>query len=205
VIIDTEWLLTDDDPQLKPFGARTGCHYGNPEAPVSFDDGLTRETFYRALEEELQPSDLPLVLLSHHPLRSRGPHSGDLRSGWVPYVWPLLQRLRPRRQDFGSAINREMRASLDDALQRATAPIVVAAAGHDHNLQVFDDPSGVYYLVSGSGSQTRPAGRTPATMFKHGAHGFARLDFLNDGKVFLAIVEPTTPGDTLTVQLQRRN
>ena len=92
-----------------------------------------------------------------------------------------------------------MRASLDDALQRATAPLVVAAAGHDHNLQVFDDPSGVYYLVSGSGSQTRPAGRTSATMFKHGAHGYARLDFLNDGRVFLAIVEPTTPGDTLAV------
>ncbi len=206
VVIDTEWLLTVDDPQRKPVGTETGCTYGPAATASTFPgDRLTSDAFYEALEGQVQGAgDRTIVLLSHHPLRSRGPHGGHLGGSWLPYVWPAIRRLIPRRQDFGSSVNRQMRHRLDEVLQGADAQLVIAAAGHDHNLQVFDDSAGMYYLVSGSGSKASPAGRTPATIFKRGALGYMRLDFLVDDRVHLTVVESASQQTPLTVQLRPR-
>ena len=206
VVIDTEWLLTADDPQRKPMGRETGCTYGLAAAASAFPgDRLTSEAFYEALESQVQGAgDRTIVFLSHHPLRSRGPHGGHLGGSWFPYVWPAIRRLIPARQDFASSVNRQMRHRLDEVLQGTDAKLVIAAAGHDHSLQVFDDSAGVYYLVSGSGSKRSPAGRTPATIFKRGALGYMRLDFLVDGRVHLTVVESATEQTPLTVQLRPR-
>ena len=204
VVIDTEWLLIDDDPAHKPIGADTGCSYGSPQAPASFDGGLTRKSFYQTLAGELR-SDAPVVLLAHHPLRSRGPHGGYLGAGPLPIVVPFIRRLLRRRQDFGSRMYDEMRSTIDEAVRAAGAPLVVVAGGHEHNLQVFDSPSIIYYLVSGAGSKTSGSGRSSTTMFKAGVHGYMRLDFLAAGRVLLAVVDTATPGDTLSIQLHPRS
>jgi hypothetical protein len=206
VAVDTEWLLTDDDPRRKPIGGQTGCVYGSIEAPTPFpDDQLTAEAFYRALEAQLQGVEgRVVILLAHHPLRSRGPHGGHLGGTWLPFIWPAVKRLFPTPQDFGSNANQRMRARIDEVLGRTDAGLIVAAAGHDHNLQLFEASGGAYYLVSGSGSKTSPAGRTPQTLFKHGAHGYMRVDVLVDGNVQLAVVEPGTDRPPLSMRLRRR-
>jgi len=206
VAIDTEWLLTAEDPRRKPLGGQTGCVHGPTDAPTPFpDDQLTTEAFYRALEVQLQDVEGRVVmLLAHHPLRSRGPHGGHLGGTWLPFLWPAVKRLFPTPQDFGSDANQRMRARIDEVLGRTDADLIIAAAGHDHNLQLFEASSGAYYLVSGAGSKTSPAGRTPQTLFKHGAHGYMRVDVLVDGNVQLAVVEPGTDRPPLSIRLRRR-
>lgn len=206
LIIDTEWLLMADDPRRKPVGPMRACTHGPAATPAAFPDNrLTRETFYGALEAQLQDAgSRAIVLLAHHPLRSRGSHSGYMSGGWLPYVWPAIRRAFVTRQDFASRVNRQMRERVDDLLRGTRANLVIAAAGHDHNLQVLDGPAGVYYLVSGSGSKKSPAGRDSSTMYKHGTYGYMRLDFLADGTVYLNVMDPTARRAPWTVRLQRR-
>lgn len=106
----------------------------------------------------------------------------------------------PNPQDLSSSANQHMRSRLletmGDAAADGAAPLVYAA-GHEHALQVFRSPSGPRYLVvSGLGSHRKalPVGRDRDSLFAHSnadAPGFAKVDFLRDGRVRLAIVEAT--------------
>ncbi len=81
-------------------------------------------------------------------------------------------------------------------LQFPTQPLV-HAAGHDHNLQVFDGIEyGVQYiLVSGAGSKLKEVGRDDA-LFAAGAQnrerGYMRLEFFDDGRVLLTVITDGT-------------
>jgi hypothetical protein len=125
---------------------------------------------------------------------------------WIPL--PILGTVMgegrawfsPNPQDMSSPPNEHMRERLLDAMSAAeadgAAPLLYAS-GHEHSLQVFRNDRGPrYLLVSGLGSHRKalPVGRDRDSLFVHSnadTPGFAKLDFLRDGRVRLAIVEAT--------------
>jgi hypothetical protein len=122
----------------------------------------------------------------------------------IPVLGTIMGESRawfsPNPQDMSSGSNEHMRSQLLRAMEApaadGAAPLLYAA-GHEHSLQVFRSGRGPrYLLVSGLGSHRKalPVGRDGDSLFAHSnadTPGFAKIDFLRDGRVRLAIVEAT--------------
>jgi len=152
-----------------------------------------------------------VVVVAHHPLDSHGPHGGffDWKDHIFPltrlenWLWvplPIIGSLYPLTrwylieydEDLNSTIYREMIEEFSQVM--SGQPPLIYAAGHDHNLQVLQGGSSVeYILVSGAGSQSEitNVGHGDNTLFAHLHTGFMAVDFLEDGRVLLQVIEPS--------------
>jgi hypothetical protein len=125
-----------------------------------------------------------VIVASHHPLRTGGPHGGYCGA------FALFRRWANTSQDLLGKNYSIMRDSLNSAL--ATRPPLIAAAGHDHSLQVIHGRTSSYVLVSGAGSigKGECAARLRESLYVGQAtSGFMRLDF--------------TPGDSVLLRVYR--
>ncbi len=204
IVADSEWLLRAEHPKL------TDCTWGAPGAllPLASHDA---EGFYSALAEAVRSAgDRRILLATHHPLKTRGSHGGyftakefffplTLAKSWlylpIPGLYPLLRYGIVRSdQDLYGSRNREMVRRIEEVLATA-ASAAIAAAGHEHTLQVFDDPAlPIWYLVSGSAAKLGATGKTDDTIFKHAAPGIMVVDFFVDGRVSVRVVEVDAAG-----------
>jgi hypothetical protein len=175
VLIDTEWVLRS-----------------------SGEDCGSADEFYGRLATALGAHrDRPVVLLSHHPLASGGPHGGNvgmLERG--PLVYYLATKGGVSRQDLASTAYTAMRRRIADAIAESGAPPLIHAAGHDHNLQVIRmagpaEPR--YQLVSGALAKTASVRRISGTRYATDGYGYMRLDFL-DGEVRVVVFARSTAG-----------
>lgn len=168
----------------------------------------------------LLDTELPVIVVGHHPLETYGPHGGyfdwkthlfparDLK-GWLWIPVPILGSFYPywreyfhkSDQDVSGARNKNMVAQLNSAFsaRKSTAqntPLLIYAAGHDHSLQVLKDDIVDYLLVSGAAA-TRKVTEVMSgenTLFAHSHTGFMAVDFFTNGKVLLRVVEPNGKG-----------
>ena len=171
----------------------------------------TKEESLAGLLEFLQTAGKRRVLVvGHHPLNSHGPHGGFF--DWIDHIFPLV-RLDDRLwipfpvlgsvaqfvrwfmvrsdQDLVGPLNKEMVFDLKKVFSRS--PPFIYASGHDHNLQVLSGtPLVDYFLISGLGSSQKATsvGHGADTIFAHLHPGFMALDFWEDDKVLLQVVEP---------------
>ena len=204
IAVDSEWLLRDKHPKL------TDCSWGAPQAmeplPSTDPDG-----FYAALAEAVRGAgDRRVLLATHHPLKTRGSHGGyftlkelifplTLVNSWlylpVPLIYPALRYWIVRSdQDLYGSRNREMVRRIEEILATADTAAIVAS-GHEHTLQVFDDPDlPIWYLVSGAAAKLEPTGKTDDTIFKHAARGVMAIDFFTDGRVSVRVIEVDETG-----------
>ena len=125
---------------------------------------------------ERHRSDL-VVVASHYPLRTGGPHGGfpmgrildSLRAIVAARVSPIGDTFEPPYRAWNERLRRIF----------AAHPPLVFAAGHDHSLQVLDDPAVRGALVvSGAGSRDRVSKVTAidGTRFAHAHPGFVVID-----------------------------
>lgn len=196
IVIDSEWLLRAEHPKT------TACGAGDQGALDDADD----DRFYAALEEAVAGAGRRQVLLTlHHPLKTRGSHGGHftvkdfffpltLVRSWlwlpVPAIYPPLRYWVVRSdQDLFGSRNREMVRRLEAVLATAERPAIVAS-GHEHTLQILDDPElPIWYLVSGSGAKREATGQGEDTIFKHAVPGLMVLDLFVDGRISLRVIE----------------
>lgn len=181
VMIDTEWLLREPD-----------------DACGSATD------FYRRLQEDLTANaSRSVVLLSHHPVASGGPHGGNI--GFFskgPLVFYLASKSGVSIQDLASGAYSGMIQRLEEAIDASGTTPLVHAAGHDHNLQVLrlggvGQPA--YQLVSGSGAKTSKTTRIDGTRYATDGHGYMRLDFRNVDAHLTVFAQETTGGPVRAV------
>ena len=196
VVIDTQWWLHAHEKPEK-----------------------SRETVIAELTTLLDTT-LPVVVLGHHPLESYGPHGGqfDWRSHLFParlakkWLWipvPIVGSLYPygrwyvyrSEQDMSGDKNREMVAALNRAiagreLPPQGSPLLIYVSGHEHSLQVLKGDVTDYLLVSGSAASRKVTEvmSGESTLFAHEHTGFMGIDFLEDGRVLLRVVEPDGKG-----------
>ncbi len=151
-----------------------------------------------------------MIVVGHHPIISFGPRAGHFfwkdhffpltrLADWLWIPLPVIGSLYPiarstflkDKNDVGSAYHKTMKNQLTEALSQ-NKPLIYAA-GHDHSLQVLDGGATADYLVvSGAGSHDKlyDVGHGEETLFAQSHAGFMAIDFLNDGRILLRVVEP---------------
>lgn len=189
VLLDTQWWLSHTPAETpRPAHNPTDC----PQ--------VTEAAVLEALSAQLDAAARAgrrAVVAAHHPLATRGAHSGFV-DGWthlfplrvvrhyvpvyvewlpLPVLGSAMVGVRaccsPSAQDTSNRVNRHMRASLLGVLAAAArdgaAPLAFVA-GHDHSLQVLESDQGPpVMVVSGLGSAARASevGHDDRTLFAH--------------------------------------
>jgi hypothetical protein len=156
---------------------------------------------------------LPRILVAHHPLESHGRHGGHfearehlLCADAFPIPIGCSAYLMARRagfinqQDQSSSPYRHLIESLRGAMEGA--PPIAFAAGHEHTLEVLDDPQAGVLLVSGGGSE--PKAVEPGPRFRTSALGFMTLDFLAGGHARLRVHARRVPHGRLELVYEER-
>ena len=188
VVLDTQWWLHK---------------YEKPEKPQ--DEIITE------LKNALD-TGLPLIVVGHHPIQSYGPHGGfyDWKAHLFPlteaekWLWipvPIIGSLYPvtrwhlvkSEQDLCNATYKDMVEQFNSVFSDANkTPLLIYASGHDHSLQVLQGDTTDYLLISGlaSSEKATEVSHGDNTLFAHQHSGFMVLDFLEDGKVLLRVIEP---------------
>ncbi|MBK7947630.1 MAG: metallophosphoesterase [Deltaproteobacteria bacterium] len=166
----------------------------------------TTEAHLARLAELLAASrDDFVIVASHYPMRTGGPHGG-LSYGFVadlfvtPLGWlmgGLGNTYEPGYADW---------IAKTEAVLRGHPPELYAA-GHDHNLQLLDARGAAgLYVVSGAGAVERVSTVTPIpeTRFAHAVPGFVAVEFgLRDGRPVtrLRVVESTAEDAVFEMEL----
>ena len=173
ILLDTQWWLhnyivrdaVSDDPEH-------GC------------TTHTMGEITKALRDSLRTTrpGQSVIVASHHPLLTGGPHGGYCGA------FALFRRWANTSQDLMGKSYARMRDSLNRAL--ATRPPLIYAAGHDHSLQVLQGRTSRYALVSGAGSLDKGecSARLRQSLYVGQAtSGFMRLDFVPGDSVLLRV------------------
>lgn len=163
--------------------------------------------------QEYLDTELPVIVVGHHPLQSYGVHGGffdwkaHLFPGRLAHKWlwvpvPIVGSLYPvvrwhvvkSDQDLNGPRYKYMVAQLNAALSvRKKSPLLIYASGHEHSLQVLKGDVTDYLLVSGLGSSEKATevSHGANSLFAHQHSGFMVIDFLSNGEILLRVVEPT--------------
>ena len=166
----------------------------------------TQDELLSTLDAELEEyKDDFVVLASHYPLLTGGPHGG-LSYGFLadlivtPLGWMmggLGNTYEPGYADWIARTQSVLRRNPPD----------VYAAGHDHSLQLLDstDVAGIY-VVSGAGARRRVSTVTdlPETFFAHAAPGFIVVDFGRRGgqaAVVIRVIESAIDAPVFEMEL----
>ncbi|WP_460621338.1 metallophosphoesterase [Hymenobacter tenuis] len=176
----------------------------------------TKEPF-RQLQQILAANQHQQVIVAgHHPLYSNALHGGKFtakqhvfplttvyKQAYVPLpligsLLPLYRKLVGAAEDMAHPRYRKMRRRLLRVLHQF--PNVIYAAGHDHNLQYFQQHGG-HYLVSGSGSKTAFVQKGGQATFVHEHKGFFSLDFYALHETWLRTLEPDQTSEVFRLRL----
>jgi len=159
-------LLLDPTPFMSP-GLRELC-------PRDISD----EAHFAALEALLaEHSDDFVVVASHYPMITGGPHGGLSYGFPVNILVSFFGWLYGGLGNTYEPLYAEWISRTQDVLR--SNPPLLYAAGHDHNLQILESQGEVgVHVVSGAGAPQRVSTVTniPETIFAHAAPGFFVLD-----------------------------
>ena len=173
ILIDSQWWLHNyivtDSVSADPV---TGCSTHNV-AQIT-----------QAIRDSLRTTrpGQQVIIASHHPLITGGPHGGYCGA------FALFRRWANTSQDLFGRSYTMFRDSVNKAL--ATRPPLIYAAGHDHSLQVIQGRTSSYVLVSGAGSLDKGecAARLRQSLYVGQAtSGFMRLDFVRGDSALLRV------------------
>ncbi len=165
VFIDTHWFLQDP---------------GETEIADFFD--RLQDAFETAGEREI-------LVISHHPWATSGPHGVSEGGRALGYYW-LLEKTGTLVQDLNSPVYDDFIRSFRQLVRETGKRPLVFAGGHDHSLQVFEGVTGTdprYSLVSGAGSKLTPVSEADGLRYAASRPGFMTLVFGGDGGLDLFV------------------
>lgn len=186
VMIDSQWFFQN--------------HY----KPLSEEDcGIEdEEDVFLQLRDILRRNkDKSIVVASHHPLYSIGTHGGRFNPWlnifpltvlndnlFIPlpgFIYTAARKYFGHIQDLPHPRYKQYVESLTEVLQEF--PDVVFTAGHEHNLQ-YAQKDDLHHIISGAASKTSEIVHNDDADFGFSALGYARLDYLNNGDVWVKFI-----------------
>lgn len=192
LVIDTQWWLHQWD---KP-GEGDGC-----DIETDFD-------FLIQLADVIKRNkDKKIIVAGHHPLFSNGLHGGhakptthlfplaDIKEGLsVPMpiagsVYVFYRTVIGNVQDIPNPRYKELKKALLSIFEKH--PNLMYVAGHEHNLQYFKKGE-QHYIVSGAGCKQSYTTHRKKAQFAYGHKGFSRINFYENGDVWLEFWAPET-------------
>lgn len=180
VVMDSQWWLHIHD---KP-GVESDCNTKTEEEVINELKDILNKNF-----------DKLVILATHHPFKSNGPHGGfytfkqhlfpltDLKKNlYIPLpiigsIYPISRSVFGSHQDIAHPRYANMISKIMSAVK--THPNVIMVAGHEHNLEYLKDSS-YHYIISGSGCKTNRVSPGRKAAFAAEALGFATIDISNN-------------------------
>ena len=208
IALNSQWFLTEQ--QNRPYGDACGAD--------------TEDEVYAQLEEVIKRNkDRHILIIAHHPLYSDGIHGGYFT--FADHVFPLsivqkyaflplpgLGSIYPLARKYGG-ISQDLAYPAYQAYKQnllaifAKYPNVIYANGHEHNLQYFEDEGArAHFITSGSGCKTQHVkpGAGGGALFSDKEKGFARLNYYDDGQVWVEYIIPNDSDQGKTAHLAYR-
>jgi len=197
IVFDSQWWFHKNE---KP-GLDGDCGFiDEEELFIQIEDALRRN------------SDKKVIFSTHHPLYSVGKHGGYFPASYL--LFPLLElknwmyfplpgfiytgyrKYLGGIQDLAHPEYKIFRQRLLGIFSEY--PNVIYTAGHEHNLQYFENDS-LHHIVSGGGGEaTYIARRQKKTDFAFQSTGLNKLSFYSNGNVWMEFISPDS---TLTGEI----
>ena len=166
----------------------------------------------KMIEDEIKANqDKKIIVVGHHPMHTYGEHGGrfDLETHLFPLTWvmdkayvpmpvigsihPILRKYWGHEQDTRHPAYQSMIDELTEVFEKY--PNLTYASGHDHNLQYWP-VNEQHYIVSGSGAKSNYVGHGKKANFTSRKKGFARMDFFENGEVWVEFRDAQVEGKT---------
>ncbi len=175
ILVDSQWWLQDWEEEKD---MNKGC------------DIKSRADFERELSEVIDENDDDNILVAlHHPIFTQGEHNGhfSIKDHLLPF--PGIGSLQPIARYLGVSKQDKTNPAYNDLIQAVMRSIkdqdnIVFASGHENALQYFQEDDH-HYVVSGSGSNSSFLKRGDNLQFGYEKEGFSKLNYYNDGSVWL--------------------
>ena len=195
IALNSQWFITDQ--ANRPFGNACGAD-DEQEVYAQLDDLLRRN------------QDKHILIVTHHPLFSDGIHGGYFtfadhvfplsivaKYAFLPLpvigsIYPLARKYGGINQDIPHPAYQDYKKNLLELF--AKYPNVIYANGHEHNLQYFEDAqTKSHFITSGSGCKTQHVkpGSGGDAIFSDKEKGLARLNYYDDGQVWVEFLVPS--------------
>jgi len=143
------------------------------------------------IEEHLGSTERHIVIASHLPLLTGGPHGGAIPFFPTLGLHYLAHKSGILVQDVTSRPYRSLVHGFEDLFERQGVPLALVG-GHDHSMQVLSDtiPGGgeLLQLVSGAGSRLTHIRDTRQMEWGRSAPGYMRITLLENGGAHLSVV-----------------
>jgi hypothetical protein len=131
-----------------------------------------------------------VVIASHLPLLTGGPHGGTIQFFPTFGLRFLAHKSGMLIQDVTAKPYQELIAAFREVFDRVGPPLAMAG-GHDHSLQVLEDtlPGGRTWtqLLSGAGSKLTDLRPVPGMKWGRRAPGYMHITFIKDGTALLHV------------------
>lgn len=165
IFIDTHWFLQRPaDPEIAAFFERLERAFGTA-------------------------GKRDILVISHHPWATSGPHGVSEGGRALGYYW-LLEKTGTLVQDLNSPVYDDFIRSFRQLVRTTGRRPLVFAGGHDHSLQVFEGVTGTdprHSLVSGAGSKLTPVSEADGLRYAASRPGYMTLVFSQRGEVSLFV------------------
>jgi hypothetical protein len=208
IIIDTQWWLHAYD---KPHGEKDSCSINN------------ELDFISELTSVIQNNrDKKIIVTGHHPMFSNGNHGGYFTPKdhlfpltslspklYIPLpvigsAYPFYRKRIGNIQDINNPRYQLLKEKMLGAFELHDN--LIYAAGHEHNLQYFEN-NNQHYIVSGSGSKVKYAAKRNGASFTYAKQGFSKVLYLTTGEVWTEFwtVSETNPQGELSFRKKIQN
>ncbi|WP_428742556.1 ShlB/FhaC/HecB family hemolysin secretion/activation protein [Tenacibaculum sp.] len=183
IIIDSRWFIADWD---KHPTINEDC------------DIKTREHFIEEVSSLFKKNRYKNVVVAvHHPLYSNGPHGGSFSVKDHMKPLPVLGTFKNALRSHAGIQTDIFNKNYSDFVSRIQTIAddfsnnIVFVSGHEHNLQYIEE-NGFKQVISGSGSKESAALIGYGAQFTYGNHGYAKLNYYNDGSAIIEYYSANT-------------
>jgi len=193
IVVDSQWYLKDWDLNPKM----------NDKCDIK-----SREKLLLEVENEVKKyANKTILFAMHHPIYTNGFHGGSFSvrdhifplQGNIPLpgVASLVTAVRSQGaisvQDRFNKRYNELAYKIEALLDKNDQRIIVLS-GHEENLQYIED-SNIKQIISGAGSETKPASISDNGLFSYGGNGFSVIDVLEDASVWVTFYSVNNGSD----------
>ncbi|MEJ8757804.1 metallophosphoesterase [Pontibacter sp. H259] len=197
IALDSEWWLHPFD---RPYGENSNC------------GAATEVDLLIQLEDIIQKNaGSDIMIVAHHPLKSRGVHGGfftfkdhifpfTLLREWMYLPVPIIGSIYPFARKYGGILQdiphpryQAYIKGLYDIFDKYDN--IIYAAGHEHALEYFKH-NNAGLIVSGSGCKIQDIRGGGDAHYAEKVEGFARVLYYENGEVWTEFWAPEGDGST---------